>query len=49
MSGRRCLDTVPNRNSALYRLQRYASELQQESDMREYVEMIARVEKRIRA
>jgi hypothetical protein len=34
---------------SLYRLQRYASELQQESDVREYVEMIARVERRIRA
>jgi hypothetical protein len=34
---------------SLHRLQNYASELQQESDVREYVEMIARVEKRIKA
>lgn len=34
---------------SLFRLQRYASELQQESDVREYLEMIARVEKRIKA
>jgi hypothetical protein len=34
---------------SLYRLQSYASELQQESDVREYLEMIARVEKRIKA
>jgi hypothetical protein len=34
---------------SLYRLQSYASELQQESDMREYLEMIARVEKRTKA
>ena len=34
---------------SLRRVEGYASELQQESDVREYVEMIARVEKRIRA
>ena len=34
---------------SLYRLQRYASELQQESDVPEYLEMIVRVEKGIRA
>ena len=34
---------------SLYRLQGYASELRQESDIREYVEMIARVERRIKA
>jgi hypothetical protein len=34
---------------SLYRLQSYASEFRQESDVREYVEMIARVEKGIRA
>jgi hypothetical protein len=34
---------------SLHRLKRYASELQQESDVAEYVEMIARVERRIRA
>jgi hypothetical protein len=34
---------------SLYRLQGYATELQQESDVREYVEMIARVERRIKA
>jgi hypothetical protein len=34
---------------SLHRLHGYASELEQESDVREYVEMISRVEKRIRA
>ena len=34
---------------SLYRLQSYASELQQESDVREYLDMIARVERGIRA
>jgi hypothetical protein len=34
---------------ALYRLRSYASELQQESEVREYLEMIARVEKRRKA
>jgi hypothetical protein len=34
---------------SLHRLESYASELQQESDVRDYVEMIARVEKGIRA
>jgi hypothetical protein len=34
---------------ALHRLQGYASELQQASDVTEYVEMIARVERRIKA
>jgi hypothetical protein len=34
---------------SLYRLQRYAYELRQESDVREYQEMIARVERQIRA
>jgi hypothetical protein len=34
---------------SLYRLQSYASEVQQESNVREYLEMIARVEKRIKA
>ena len=34
---------------SLYRLQGYASTLQQESDVRDYVEMISRVEKGIQA
>jgi hypothetical protein len=34
---------------SLYRLRSYASELQQESGVEEYLEMIARVEKRINA
>ena len=34
---------------SLYRLKRYASELQEESDVLEYLEMIARVERQIRA
>ena len=34
---------------SLYRLQRYASELGYEADVREYLEMIARVEKRRKA
>ena len=34
---------------SLYRLQRYASELGHESEVGEYVEMIARVEKRLKA
>ena len=34
---------------SLYRLRSYASELQQESEVGEYLEMIARVERRIKA
>lgn len=34
---------------SLYRLRSYASDLQQESEVGEYLEMIARVEKRIKA
>ena len=34
---------------SLYRLQRYASELGHESDVGEYLEMIVRVEKRLKA
>jgi hypothetical protein len=34
---------------SLYRLQQYASELGHESDVNEYVAMIVRVEKRMRA